>query len=80
MVPQASAIRNVLRAIQSLKDTNIELVINTSQSAEDLTAVGITGPRLRVEPSVKPEVIPQVLSRADALLLPFCVRTKINER
>ena len=69
--PQAGAIRNVLRAIQSQPDDRTSLVIYSGQSAEELAKQGITGPKLRVERSVAPEKLPDVLATADALLLPF---------
>jgi glycosyltransferase involved in cell wall biosynthesis len=69
--PQAGAIRGVLRTIQSDPDDRTLLVIYSSQSVDELARQGITGPKLRIERSVAPEKMPDILATADALLLPF---------
>lgn len=69
--PQAGAIRNVLRAIQTMPDTQASLIIYSSQSEEEIAQQGVTGSRLSVERAVPIEEIPDVLATADALLLPF---------
>jgi glycosyltransferase involved in cell wall biosynthesis len=69
--PQAGAIRNVLRMIQSDPDDRTSLVIYSSQSVDELARQGISGPKLRIERSVAPEKVPDILATADALLLPF---------
>jgi glycosyltransferase involved in cell wall biosynthesis len=69
--PQAGAIRNVLRAIQSRPDDRISLFIYTPQSAAELARLGISGPSLHVKRTVPLESMPELLGTADALLLPF---------
>jgi glycosyltransferase involved in cell wall biosynthesis len=69
--PQAGAIRNVLRMIQSELEDRTSLIIYSTQSADELARYGIAGAKLRIEHSVAPEKVPDILATADALLLPF---------
>lgn len=69
--PQAGAIRNVLEAIRATPDLRASLIVYTSQSPDEIARQGLIGPNLRVERSVSAEELPDVLAKADALLLPF---------
>jgi glycosyltransferase involved in cell wall biosynthesis len=66
---QSDAIRNVLRAVESVGHRSYKVVIYTGQSSGELAEQGIQGRCLQIERSVPLRKIPEVLSTADALLL-----------
>ena len=72
---QADAVLNVIAAIEDINDINIVLVVYTNQTKADLAALGISKKKVVIKEAVPVEEIPEILSKADILLLPFSFRS-----
>lgn len=61
----------ILVAISAMSDINAELHIYTAQSHEQITAEGVSGPKVKLHQHLRPEEVVKAQCEADILLVPF---------
>jgi glycosyltransferase involved in cell wall biosynthesis len=73
------AFRNLVRALEASRRSDLKLVIYTSQPPSDLAAHGILGPCVEVHGQVGEDEAQRVVRSADLLFLPLAFRSAIPE-
>lgn len=73
------AFRNIIAAMDQLEGSNLKLHLYTAQTAKELEANGISGPRVVHHPHVPQHEIIHIQRGADILFLPLAFNSPINE-